>query len=67
MDNIQIAKVIRVGNSNAVVIPKNICRALGVERGDQVAFGVYNDNEIIIRRISSAEVRALKPRNISYE
>lgn len=51
-----------MGNSCAVVIPKNILEALHIERGDQVSFGVYSDDVICIRKISHRELLNLKPK-----
>ena len=63
MEQLRITKVIRVGNSLAVVIPKNILGALNMERGDQVSFGVYSDDVICIRKISQCDLLNLKPKN----
>lgn len=61
MENIIIAKVIKNGNSLAVVIPSNICRTLKIERGDQVTFGVYQDDIICIKKIQQRDLLKLKP------
>lgn len=54
----------RVGSSLAIVIPVNILRALKIERGDQMTFGIYADDVICIRKIQQAELLKLKPQNI---
>lgn len=52
----------RVGTSLAVVIPVNILRALKIERGDQMAFGVYVEDVICIRKIQQEDLLKIKPR-----
>lgn len=67
MEQLRVQKVIRVGSSNAVVLPAAICRAMKIERGDQVAFGVYEHNTIQIRKLSNDELRAMRPPQNNYE
>ena len=64
MENLQITKMMRVGTSLAIVIPVNILRALKIERGDQMAFGVYADDVICIRKIQQEELLKIKPQNV---
>lgn len=64
MENLQITRVMRVGSSLAIVIPVNILRALKIERGDQMTFGVYADDVICIRKIQQEDLQKLKPKNI---
>lgn len=61
MQNLRITKVIKVGNSHAVVIPRDILVALNIQRGDQVSFGVYSDDVICIRKISQRDLLNLRP------
>lgn len=65
MDTLRISKVTRVGNSLGIVIPVEIIRGLNIKRGDQVVFGVYNGNNIVIKRLTTDDVRKLKPSDIS--
>jgi antitoxin component of MazEF toxin-antitoxin module len=62
MNTLRLTKIIKVGNSLAVVIPKDILNALSIERGDQVSFGVYSDDVICIRKISQRDLLNLKPK-----
>ena len=62
MEQIQITKVNKIGNSLGIIIPKNILTALDIQRGDQVSFGVYADDVICLRKISNADLLKLKPR-----
>ena len=64
METLIITKVIRVGNSNAIVIPRPILKALNIQRGDQMAFGVYADDVICVRKISQSDLRKIKPPSV---
>lgn len=64
MENLQIVRIIKVGNSLAVVIPVNILRALKIQRGDAIAFGVYENDNILIRKITQNDLARLKPHEI---
>lgn len=66
MDEVRIQRVIKVGTSLAVVLPVNVCRALCIQRGDRVAFGVFEDNTLVVRKLTEAEVRALRPQQFKY-
>lgn len=61
MINFQITKIIRVGNSRAVVLPVNLLRELKIERGDQVVFAVAEGDVICMRKITDAEKLQIKP------
>ena len=61
MINFQITKIIRVGNSLSVVIPKNILRALKLERGDQMVFAIAEGDVICMRKITDMEKLKIKP------
>lgn len=43
MENLRITKVIKVGTSNGIIIPKEVLTAVGLERGDQVFVAVRED------------------------
>ena len=64
MEFVRVQKVIKAGNSIAICLPRAICVALKIERGDQVAFGVYNDNSILIRKLTNEELRAMRSQEI---
>lgn len=67
MSNLIVSKVTKTGNSLTVVIPRNICNALSIQRGDQVSFGVYSDDVICIRKISQRDLLTLKPTQPDYD
>jgi len=57
MEYIRTTKIIKTGTSLCVVIPKDILDALKWERGDQVVFGIFNNDAIAIRRIADTEIK----------
>lgn len=59
-----ITKIIRVGSSLGVIIPKLVLDQLFIERGDVVVFGFYGDKQILIRALTEQEVRQLKPTEV---
>jgi antitoxin component of MazEF toxin-antitoxin module len=67
MINLQTTKIVRVGTSLAVVIPINILRDLGIERGDHVAFAVAEGDVICMRKITDAEKLEIKPQIIKLK
>jgi len=61
MEKVRITKVIRTGTSLCIVVPRNILQALNIERGDQVCFGIHDNNTLVIRKITNADLQILKP------
>ena len=57
MINVKITKLIKVGDSLGVIIPKNILEALKWERGDQIVFGIYDEQNIIIKKVTNIELK----------
>ena len=53
----EVRKVSRMGNSLGVGIPKSIIDALQLEKGDELAFSVDNDNQITLRKKRNLEDR----------
>ena len=64
MQYLQTTKIIRTGTSLCVVIPKNILQALKIQRGDQIAFGILDENTIAIRKIFPQEIANFNSKNI---
>lgn len=60
MQNYTITKIIRIGTSLGVVLPKNILTALTLQRGDQVVFGAGEYDTLIIRKISDEKLLPVK-------
>ena len=67
MVNVQIQKVLKVGSSLGVVIPANILRAMGIQRGDKIAFATYDQGVITIKKLTEEELLKLKPPIVRYE
>lgn len=56
MKYIKTTKVIKNGTSHAVVIPKEILKALHLERGDQIVFGIVDNNTLCLRKVTKEEI-----------
>ena len=67
MEELFTGKVIKVGSSLAVIIPKNICDALEFERGNHVAFAIYLYGNLCIRKLTDAQILQIKPPLIPHE
>ncbi len=61
MEYIRTTKIIKTGTSLCIVIPKEILRALHLERGDQVAFGIYNSDTLAIKKITQEDLKLWTP------
>lgn len=61
MEQIYIGKIIRVGSSNAIVLPANILQAYNWQRGDHVVFGFNSEQALFLKKLSDDELRKLKP------
>lgn len=67
MERFYTTKIVKIGSSCGIVLPKDILAACMWERGDQVSFGVISGPTLVIRQISEQEIRRLKPTNdITY-
>lgn len=66
MPNVRLQRVIKVGTSLAVVLPIDACRALNIKRGDPVSFGIFEENTIVIRRLTDADIKVLRPQQVIY-
>lgn len=66
MENPKLGKVITVGNSLAIVIPKSILNGLKIERGDRVVFGVFDENQFCVRRVTDEELRKMQPKDLQF-
>lgn len=54
MQDLTLARVHKNGSSNAVVIPRQICKALQIDRGDQLILGVARGGIITLRKLTDA-------------
>ena len=62
-----VKKVIKHGNSLAVVIPADLCRDLLINRGDFVALAWDKDNGIVLRPITNETARSLKEKDVKIK
>lgn len=66
MANDGMHRVIKVGSSLGVVLPVAVCRTLGIARGDLVSFGVFEENTVVIRKVTPEQLKQLAPKTILY-
>lgn len=59
-----IQTVLKIGNSLGVILPVDVCRGLGIARGDQVSFAVFEENTVMVRKLTAEELQSLKPKYI---
>ena len=52
-----IQRVMKVGDSLAVTIPKHLTKSLGIQRGDGVMVACTDPRAIVIVRLSEEELR----------
>lgn len=60
MDNLYITRLILIGTSKGIVVPAEILNGLKWQRGDQLIFTFAADDQLIIRRVTNEQIRALK-------
>lgn len=60
MENLYITKLVKCGSSLGIIIPKQILRAVEMQRGDTIIFGKFEKGSFRVTQIYDAEVRALK-------
>lgn len=60
MEDIYVTKIVRVGSSNAVVIPSNILKANKWERGDHIVFTFAGLECLILKRLTDADIKKIK-------
>ena len=65
MESVFITKIIRVGTSNAVVIPVEILNGYHWQRGDILIFGFAGSEQLLLKRLTDKELKELKPHDIS--
>ena len=60
MEQLYITKLVRVGTSTAVVVPKHILKLNNWERGDYIVFTFAGFESLILKRLNDREVRRIK-------
>lgn len=56
----------KVGDSLAVTLPASVCRALNIQRGDVVTIGVFEENTVVVRRLTRDDLKNIQPEQIIY-
>lgn len=67
MEKIYTTNLMRSGNSLMIVIPMAICRAQNFQRGDTFIFGVYEQDTLLIKKLSPKQLSELRPPSITYD
>lgn len=52
MEPIRITKILKIGNSIGVVVPKHVFGSIGLQRGDQVMLSITEDNILCIKKLN---------------
>ena len=60
METIYITKLVKIGTSEGVIIPKEILNGFHWQRGDQLVFGFAQGDQLFIRRLSDYELQNIK-------
>ena len=61
MDKVYTARIMRVGSSLGLIIPKPLLKQLNIERGDTMVFGAFSDGVFAFRRVGDQELRIFDP------
>ncbi len=67
MEIAKIARLVKVGDSLAVIIPKPVVRAMNFKRGDQFVCAIYDETTIYLRKLDDADLLKFKPPAIIYK
>lgn len=60
METIYMTKLVKIGTSEGVVIPKEILNGYHWQRGDLLVFGFMANDQLFIRRLSNDELLRIK-------
>lgn len=60
MGTVYLTKLLKIGTSQGIIIPKNILRAYGWQRGDALFFNFTSEDQLFIRRLNDLEINKLK-------
>lgn len=66
MEKLYLTKLMRFGTGHCFIMPQELKRALEIERGDYVTMAAYDEGVVLIKKVTDAELRALKPKYIKY-
>lgn len=65
MEYLKVCKVIKVGDSLAVVIPRAVRDLLLIERGDQLAWFLFGEAGVYYKKLTVDELQQIKPKIIN--
>ena len=60
MENLYFTKIIKVGDSCAIIIPKGILSGVGLQRGDTILFGQFAPGQFSVGMVSDKKIQELK-------
>lgn len=67
VQTVYLTRLFKSGNSFAVLIPLEIVRGYGWERGDNLIFGFAPNDQLWLRRLTAQELQQLKPPIIKHD
>lgn len=60
MENLDITKVVRVGSSFGVIIPRKVLIGINWQRGDTIMFSNYQTGQVTLRALTDVEIKYIK-------
>lgn len=60
MENLYIKKIVRHGTSLGIVIPIELLRALGLQRGDSVVVAPVSPGQFLVSLLNDEKIKELK-------
>ncbi len=60
MEHLYTTKIVRMGSSLGIVIPKQILESCTMSRGDHVLFGDFSHNGFAVRVLSDMQIKLFK-------
>ena len=66
MKQLFTTKVNRVGTSLGIIIPKDICAGVNIQRGDRVVFANFSDGQFTVIKLTDEQITELATLRNSY-
>ena len=60
MENLHITKVVRHGDSLGIIIPVEVLRGVGLQRGDTLLLGMFSPGQFTAALLSDEKIKQLK-------
>lgn len=64
METVFISKILKVGTSHGIILPREILNGYKWQRGDYVIFGFAGPDQLYIKRLTDIDMQKIKPQNI---